>query len=233
MTPSRALSLALALLAGGPAAGAQETGSAAGKEVLHFSDPRQRIAPAPEDNAVTAIFHFANVGHRRVAVRGGSSCHCLSLAADRDGYDPGQTGTLTATLSLDLHDGLVIRSVTFATDDPDQPIGNLTLDLLLPPIPQFHPALLQWTVQEAAAPKAIDVTLPPGYAHAVTAVHAGNAAFTASLAADPALPGYRITVTPTSTERPAQCSISVGTDCARIFTLSAIVRAADAAGQRR
>jgi hypothetical protein len=198
-----------------------------GPEVLHFADLRLHFSPTQEESSVIGIYHFTNVSSRRVVVTGRSTCHCTVITPDREAYEPGEQGTLTAIFSIGTYGGPLVRQIPFATDHPDQPTGLVWMDLKLPPAPIIRASLLAWSLHEQPTPKTFMIILVPGFNHRFTGVHASDPAFTATLADSPTLPGYLVTVAPIRTDDPLQASIVLETDCPRTFEVFAIIRPTD------
>lgn len=213
-------------LAGMPAAEAGEAAGGqplVGEEGLSFSDAWQRFAPGQEQSTVTGVFHFINRSTRRVALATHPYCDCIRTSADKEAYEPGEAGIITAIMTIGSTAGIVVKKIAFTTDHPNQAKGELAMELTLPPVPRIDTSLVSWWVGDAPTPIIMRIIVPEAFHHHITGVQVSDPGFTASLVEDAALPGFHLAVAPVATARAAHATIILRTDCARTFEVEAVV----------
>ena len=113
----------------------------------------------PEDEEVTAVFHFLNDGDKPVKIlQTKSSCGCTVVALDKEEYHPGEFGTIKAKFTFGERTGAQEKVISVYTDDPSRPIEYLKLLVDIPLVMRIEPQLLFWTRGEEPKAKTSIVT---------------------------------------------------------------------------
>lgn len=107
-----------------------------------------------EDESVTALFHFANVGQKTVKIMSTkTSCGCTVAQLEKNEYAPGELGVMKVKFTFGDRTGQQIKQVQVYTDDPTQYTYLLTLEVNIPEFVSVEPQLLFWVRGEEPAAK--------------------------------------------------------------------------------
>ncbi|MFT4638434.1 MAG: hypothetical protein ACI8T1_001755 [Verrucomicrobiales bacterium] len=104
---------------------------------LNFKTKRAIYEAKPTDESFETVFKFKNTGKHPVVVKKvDSNCGCISAITDKDRYERGESGTVTATFKIGSAEGIQTKSVSVVyveelsvvkpkivqTVDPDDPL---------------------------------------------------------------------------------------------------------------
>lgn len=111
---------------------AAPTAEAAGR--LEWNRTDVAVTAKPGQKVVHVDFPFRNAGDQPVnVVSVETSCRCTSAESSKRTYAPGEKDTLGVDVALAGQDGLVVKSVTVATDGPELQPVCLTIRITIPP----------------------------------------------------------------------------------------------------
>ncbi len=168
--------------------------SAASAAQLTFVDEAQGVTPAAGTAEVTALYRFTHAGASPVRILGAtSSCSCVVATPDRDLYLPGDSGVIVASFTAGDLTGLQVKTITIATDPPDEPPIRLSLTVHLVG-PSIDRPMLVWKLGEQPFAQLVTLTMPDNGAYEF-------------LDARPHGDGFR--VTPVPDDRPHTIVLSV------------------------
>ena len=103
------------------------------------------VTPKPGDAEAVGLFRFKNAGTTAVKIRDvRSSCDCTTAELGKRDYAPGEEGTIRAIFTIGDRMGLQEKGVTVITDDPTNPMINLTLKVSIPELLSYSSRMLYW-----------------------------------------------------------------------------------------
>ena len=201
---------------------------------LKFAEPLKEVEASFEATTLSADFTFKNeTAGPLIIERSETSCPCLKIAISGGKmiYNPGESGTIRATMDLTALTGTVDKSfAVWMKGDPDKsPSQILTMRAKIPELISAEPkGALVWMVGEEPLPKTVILTMKDVRPIKVTSVTATDSRFIKELKVIEEGKKYEVTVTPTSTPAMSNATIRVDTDCAydryRKQTIFALVK---------
>jgi hypothetical protein len=181
--------------------------------------PVRRLTATPEAGAKTVEFSFpfANRGRRPVTIKEiHSSCSCAVAQGGKKTMAPGEEGAIPVTFTIGHAFGHQLKTVSVITDDHDEPLIRLVIEVELPEGPAIEPKVVRWNHLAEPLPQAIEVRIPAGSPWRITKIHDAQRHFTVTWEA--ARDGrYQLLVTPVQTAHPANGVISMETDSGVVF----------------
>lgn len=195
-SPLRALGVIALCLAALPAHAAL---SWARTEVSNATQPLQK--------SLEVTFSFKNTGKKPVTIRDVQvNCDCMSAAADKSVYQPGESGTINARFTVGDRVGAYERGVMVVTDDGSKP-QHLRVHIDVPELAAVEPRVLDWPAGSPAAEKTVDVVVTKEIQINFAEVFVSADTFTARFETLEAGRRYRMFVKPRSTSEAASCAI--------------------------
>ena len=95
---------------------------------LAFEKTMVELHPKSTDADAVANFKYENKGKTTVKIKSvKTSCGCTVASLKKDEVAPGEKGEVTATFHVAGRTGTQDKGITVETDDPSQPMINLTL----------------------------------------------------------------------------------------------------------
>jgi hypothetical protein len=183
--------------------------AAAPAMALEWKTTLVEVAAEPFQPAVDLVYEFRNAGNRPVAVGDiQTSCHCISAAADKRVYQPGETGHLTAHFVVADRFGLYERTISVVSDDTAE-AQHLTARISVPDIAVVTPRSLEWSVGAAGDDQSVEIRAGAGLTVDFTEATPTNNNFTVRLEPVEAGHLYRLHVIPRSTATVANAAIRV------------------------
>ena len=143
---------------------------------LQFEQRQVTVTAEPGAQHVTGSFAFENVGEQAVTItRVSTSCGCTAGAADKLRYEPGERGTLQATLEVGQRQGSHTSRLVVHTDAAGGGVTSLTLEATLPRVLSVEPRLMFWRAQDPRDARTLSVTLGEAEGLQLLAVRVGVA----------------------------------------------------------
>lgn len=141
MLSRRLLSAAIALiLSVAPIAFAQEAAKAEKPPKLTIVDPLKDFGTIPKGEKLTYSFTVKNTGEGDLQILSAQpACGCTVAEFDKV-IKPGQTGKVTAVVETINFSGPISKAVTLQTNDPNSPTAQLTINAIVKPYVEAHPA---------------------------------------------------------------------------------------------
>ena len=171
------------------------------------------VKPKPEDETITVSFTFRNTGDKPVTILSlESGCSCLSSSLDQRTYAPGASGTGKAEFKVSSFVGRHEKSVTVATDNPQQQKWVIPFILDVPAVVEIEPKTLQWWLGDEATEKTCVVKMLSEHPMKVLNVTSTRESITFKTVE--VTPGreYHITVKPKSTDDVVMGALKIETD---------------------
>jgi hypothetical protein len=186
--------------------------SATGKLVFESESLKETAAPAEEQHEVK--FRFTNAGGQPVRVTHiESTCGCLSAKPDRESYQSGEKGMITAVFKLGSFEGAVTKTLYVLSDDPDDRKRQLSVTIEIPRLFEISPEVTTWTLGDEPTPKTISFKVRQEKPVEVTAVTTTRQNFTTELKEIAKGRHYEIILTPISTAEPILGAVRIETNC--------------------
>lgn len=188
--------------------------TAEGQETaLTFDTKEIELHPAISDKVAIARFQFENRGMDTVTITNlATSCGCTTASLEQKIYAPGQHGTIEAIFNIEDRSGPQKKSVIVTTSTPEANPINLTMNIMLPPIPVISPSVIVWDVGATAKERYISIHIPEQLPYTINGINVSNPHFVAEI-----IPGsdgrdYLIRLHPTSTAAPISATVDVITN---------------------
>ena len=165
--------------------------------------------PALTEKTITADFVFTNAGNRPVRIEDvKSGCGCTTAIPDKQEYQPGEKGRITATFTIGERTGLQKIPITVRLAGDAAPV-NLSLVAHLPTLMTVTPELLYWQVGDAPEPKTAALHVEDGVQLQITKVDSVDPTFSATLETIAEGKDYRVVVKPTTTSGELMAAIII------------------------
>jgi hypothetical protein len=164
-------------------------------------------ATKPLQRTLDVAFAFKNTGAKPVAIRDVQvNCDCMTASADKQIYQPGEAGVISARFAVGDRVGVYQRSVTVVTDDSTPP-QRLNVQIDVPELAAVTPRVLEWSHGAAAEEKSVEVTVEESIQINFAEIFVSADSFRARI--ETLEPGrrYRMLVKPVSTADAASAAI--------------------------
>lgn len=178
-----------------------------GSAALHWAATEFAGATKPLQHTLDVAFAFKNTGSKPVAIREVQvNCDCMTATADKQIYQPGEAGMISARFSVGDRVGVYQRSITVVTDD-DTPPQRLNVQIDVPELAAVTPRVLNWSTDAAAEEKAVEVAVTDSIQINFSEIFVSADSFRARV--ETIEPGrrYRMWVKPLSTAEAASAAI--------------------------
>ncbi len=165
------------------------------------------------DEKADGVFTFTNTGDYPVTIkRVKASCGCTATSLDKKTYQPGETGSITATLTIGHRVGRQKKSVTVRTDDPKNPNYFLMLEVQIPEVLRLKPTVLYWRKGEKREPKSLIAEVMHDEPVRITEVTCSNPKIKMELKELDKGAKYEITAAPGPDEKTRNNTVIIQTD---------------------
>jgi hypothetical protein len=178
-----------------------------GAAALRWTSTEFAGATQPLQHTLDVAFAFKNTGTQPVAIREVQvNCDCMTASADKQIYQPGEAGVISARFSVGDRVGVYQRSITVVTDDGTPP-QRLNVQIDVPELAAVTPRVLNWSTGVAAEEKPVEVTVTDAIQINFSEIFVSAEAFRARV--ETLEPGrrYRMWVKPVSTAEAASAAI--------------------------
>jgi hypothetical protein len=168
----------------------------------------------PDDESVTALFRFANVGKTPVRIAGTkTSCGCTVAEIDSSiSYMPGQMGVLKVTFNFENRTGHQEKKVIVFTDDPYSYQYVLTLVTEIPQLFTIEPQLLYWESKEPLLMKSSTIKVISQAPIEIVKAECDNSGFIYHLTEVKKGREYRLDATPSRTDISMEAKVMLTTN---------------------
>jgi hypothetical protein len=197
---------------------------------LEWEQKEISITADPFDDAATAVFRFTNRGEETITITDvRTSCGCTVPSLEKDTYEPGESGEISATFTFDGRVGVQHKTISVGPNEQGANTDALTLDVTIPELFEVRPQFLVWRKGDDPLSKSISIrNFYPDRIRLVS-VESKDARFEARLETAQDTAGiHSVVITPASTAETAQARIIVQSDQPgsepRVITLYALVR---------
>ena len=169
----------------------------------------------PHDTEVEGVYKFTNTGTKPVRILSvKTSCGCTSARPSKTEYASGESGSISAKLSLHgaQGNGRQERQVLVETDAPGQEVVTLKIAGITHQYLQLSSYYLMWDLHGAATAQKVVIDVVHKDPIRVVAATAGNPLFATTLTTVKEGRQYELTVTPPNTADKHAGNILVTTD---------------------
>ncbi len=161
----------------------------------------------PLQHTLDVAFAFKNTGAKPVAIREVQvNCDCMTASADKQIYQPGEAGVVSARFSVGDRVGVYQRSITVVTDDGTPP-QRLNVQIDVPELAAVTPRVLNWNTSAAADEQVVDVAVADSIQIHFSEIFVSAESFHARVETVEAGRRYRMRVKPSSTAEAASAAI--------------------------
>lgn len=161
----------------------------------------------PLQKSLQLAYAFKNTGDKPVAIRDvQTNCDCTAAATDKQIYQPGEAGVLSARFTVGDRGGVYQRAITVLTDDGTPP-QRLTLQIEVPELAAVTPRVRDWAVGSDAAEQSVEVAVNEAIRVNFTEVFVSATGFKARVEPIEAGRRYRVFVKPVSTAEATSAAI--------------------------
>lgn len=168
----------------------------------------EQTLPAGTD-LVEVRFPFSNPENHAVSILHlQPSCGCTTPTVDKYTFAPGEKSVVTALFDAKGLSGLQEKTIQVDLDDQSKPV-TLTLRMTIPAWAEISPRVLSWAIGEEARAKEAKLTLDATAKAKVTLVQSDPVALDAKLVPFETPGHYRLIVTPVSTAKTVQATVTV------------------------
>ena len=167
----------------------------------------------PEDESVTALYHFANTGSKSVKILSTkTSCGCTVAQLDKQEFAPGELGVMKVKFTFGDRTGLQNKQVQVYTDDSTQYTYMLTLEVDIPEFLTVEPQLLFWVRGETPVAKSAIVNVLAKDPVIIEKLESDNENFVCELIKLEEGRRYKVSVTPKNTDASMQSKLKIITN---------------------
>lgn len=166
----------------------------------------------PLNESVSAMFKFKNIGDSVITIKEiKPSCGCTTATLEKKTYAPGESGEITATLTIGSRQGLQSKTIRVMTDSEETPTV-LTMKTLIPEIVSIQPSFVFW--KRGEEPDIKSINLKVGLDEPIHVIKAGSESSSVSVQLEEVVAGkhYRLNLFPASTDELAKARITIVTD---------------------
>jgi len=182
-------------------------GFAEAQSALQWDSKRIEVWPSDADQTARAEFGFTNTGTQPVVIDSvKSSCGCTTTALDKNTYQPGEKGHITAIFTMGRRRGDQVKGINVVVRGEAE-LTTLTMVTHVPEPIKIDPPFVFWRSGDAPAPKTIQIKFPAG-THGAR-VSSSDSKILAVLETISEGTEYRITVTPEGTDRQTMAVLNI------------------------
>ena len=187
-------------------------------DAIVWNQPIQSEAAAIGQEQVVAVFSFTNQGDKMVRLTEvHPSCGCTVPTLEKDTYNPGESGKITATFTIGNRVGHQVKTIQVYTDEPGRKEPyTLTLKVDIPEAIKLSSRTLIWRTGDEATTKECQIELHPDlplHIDSATPLAGGNEAdFEIELIEVAPNSIYQVHVTPKSAGKSARVTLQLGSD---------------------
>jgi hypothetical protein len=184
----------------------------AGWGALKWDNTELMFDTAPKQQEVTGEYHFTNVGAKELTiVKVSTSCGCTTAAPDKRIYQPGESGTIKATLHTKSM-GLNSRNIFVETDDREEEVISLKISAMVHEYAKLTDYMLAWKIGDEPVPRKSTFEVIHDGPIKVVSATPNKEGFTVVLREITPGKRYEIEATPNSTADKLHAEVVVMTD---------------------
>lgn len=174
---------------------------------LTWTQTEVTSATKPLQKVLAVTFGFKNTGQTPVTIRDVQvNCDCMTAAADKTVYQPGESGTISAHFTVGDRIGSYERGVKVLTDDGAKP-QHLRVHIEVPELAAIEPRILDWESGAPADEKPVLITVAAGIQINFSELFVSAPSFSARVETIEAGRRYRLFVKPLATAEAASAAI--------------------------
>lgn len=142
-----------------------------------------------------------------------TTCGCLSASADKKTYAPGESGTVSAVITLGSFEGEITKSVYVHSDDPAAGKRQLQMKITIPKLMEITPDVTTWQVGDEPVAKIVSIKVLHEKPIEITGVTSTREKFTTEVKEIIKGREYQIKITPETTAEPTLGALRISTTC--------------------
>jgi len=184
-----------------------------GRGQITWENRQVDVRPGMLDTNVAVIFKFSNIGNQPLTLGNvKADCSCTVASVQKKVYAAGESGEIEAKYSIGNRMGLQQAQIYVESDDPAQPISQLTMRVFISELVKVSPSFIYWLKGEEKAPKTIKLKVVHDSPIRIIGVSSTNDRLFPQLKTIKAGEEYEITVTPFDTIEPAKATLRIESD---------------------
>lgn len=169
--------------------------------------------PSPGETQVVANFPFTNTGAKPVKIKEvHTSCGCTTVKLDKEVYEPGEKGKITAVFDVGGRVGEQKKTIYVATTAPKEPELVLTFTAFIPKILEIEPIFLNWQAGEELKPKIVNIKVLGDYPVTSLELTSTSPNMTAEVKHENGSRDFQVIVTPKKTDAALSAGIELKPD---------------------
>lgn len=161
------------------------------------------------DGTLTTKFSFKNSGKNSVTVNVlEPDCKCITYGLEKTIYAPGESGELIVHFSIGSRQGTQAQSIKVQESGSTAPT-ILTIKAVIPPLLEFDPRYVSWSIGERALDKEIAINVSLVEAAEIIEVSSSTEKIRTKLVEGESRKKFKLVLAPTSTDGPIRARISL------------------------
>ena len=168
-----------------------------------------------QDTNTVARFTFTYTGKKPLTILSlKASCSCTTITSDKDIYQDGESGTITANFAFGKRVGLQEKTVFVETDESrtSHSVMILNFKVFIPEPTSFQPSLVYWQQGEKVSTKTITIRMADGIPIHVLKIHSTSNCIQTEMVTVQDGKEYLLHITPVDTSKPSWSTILIETD---------------------
>lgn len=181
---------------------------------LDFASTHLTVQADPTQDELPVQFKFQAEGELATEITEvQTTCGCLKAKADKQVYQPGESGVIDCVFSVGSFEGEHIKSIYVITSDKENGRIPLKVTVNVPQLFQIEPQVQKWKVGAPAEPKKVSFKVVYKDPIEIVSLSSSREAFTAEFKEIEKGRDYEITLTPSDTSKPMLGALSIITNC--------------------
>jgi len=187
------------------------------------------VHPEIQDTNAVAVFKFTNVGRQPLTIgKVKTDCSCTTASETNKIYAPGESGAIEVRYKIGNRVGLQQANVVVESDDPAQPVSQLTLRVFVPELIRISPSVVEWKIGYPPGSKKVTIHVVLNEPIHIIGVNSSNDQIFGTLHTITAGREYTLTITPDNMREQAKATFFLESDYPkskpRIFYVYAVIK---------
>lgn len=200
-----------------------------GRGQITWENRQIDVHPEIQDTNAVAVFKFSNVGRYPLTIgRVKTDCSCTVATQKKQIFAPGESGEIEVRYTIGNRVGLQQANVVVESDDPAQPVSQLTLRVFVPELLRITPSLVEWKIGDPPESKKVTIQVVNNEPIHIIGANSSNDQILGKLHTVKAGREYTLTITPDNMQEQAKATFRLESDYPkskpRIFYVYAVIK---------
>jgi len=187
------------------------------------------VRPEIQDTNAVVVFKFSNVGRQPLTIGSvKAACSCTAISEKKKIYAPGESGEIEIRYQIGNRVGLQQANVVVESDDPAQPVSQLTLRVFIPELVRISPSVVEWNLGDPPGSKRVTIQVVHNEPIHIIGVNSSNDQIFGTLHTVTAGREYTLTMTPDNMREQAKATFRLESDYPKskphIFYVYAVIK---------